>query len=82
MDRRSLLLGIITGYGGLLFRPVFVLADSLSSDRNWSLLSKADWKKRLSPEAFAVLREESTERAFSSSLNNPGNVVAKLNAVA
>ena len=32
-------------------------------------LSDAEWKKRLSPEAYAVLRHESTERAGTSPLN-------------
>ena len=33
-------------------------------------LSEEDWRERLSPEAFRVLREESTERAFTSPLND------------
>ena len=33
-------------------------------------LSDAEWKKRLSPEAYAVLRHEATERPYSSPLNN------------
>jgi peptide-methionine (R)-S-oxide reductase len=32
-------------------------------------LSEAEWKKRLTPQQYAVLREESTERAGSSPLN-------------
>ncbi|HUL56716.1 MAG TPA: peptide-methionine (R)-S-oxide reductase MsrB [Usitatibacter sp.] len=34
------------------------------------VLSDEEWKKRLSPEAYAVLRHEATERAGTSPLNN------------
>lgn len=33
-------------------------------------LSEAEWKERLTPEQFSVLRREGTERAFTSPLND------------
>ena len=33
-------------------------------------LSEKEWKERLSPEAYAVLRKEATERPFTSPLND------------
>lgn len=44
------------------------LAASKAGDPRWSL-SEAEWKRRLSPRAYQVLRLEGTERAFSSPLN-------------
>jgi len=51
------------------FKPMQVLASSIASKEEWNL-SKEDWKSRLSPESYYILREEGTERAFSSELNN------------
>jgi len=49
----------------IFFKPMQVLASSLASKEEWNL-SKQEWKSRLSPESFYILREEGTERAFSS----------------
>ena len=37
---------------------------------DWQQLTEAEWKDRLDPLAFRVLRKEATERAFTSPLNN------------
>ena len=52
-----------------IFKPMKVFASSLSSKEEWNL-SNNEWKARLSPESYYILREEGTERAFSSQLNN------------
>ena len=36
----------------------------------WRRLSEADWRERLSPEAYRVMRDEGTERRFTSPLND------------
>jgi peptide-methionine (R)-S-oxide reductase len=43
-------------------------AASKAKDPRWQL-SEAEWKRRLTPEAYRVLRLEGTEPAFSSPLN-------------
>ena len=52
-----------------IFKPIEVFASTSASKEDWSL-SNQEWKKKLSPEVFYILREEGTERAFSSELNN------------
>ena len=53
----------------IIFKPLQVLASTIESSQDWNL-SKEEWKSRLSPESYYILREEGTERAFSSQLNN------------
>ena len=67
--RRSFILIPIMSILKIIFKPVKVLASSLNSNEQWNL-SKEEWKSRLSPESYYILREEGTERAFSSELNN------------
>ena len=69
LSRRTFILIPIMSILKIIFKPVKVLASSLNSKEEWNL-SKEEWKSRLSPESYYILREEGTERAFSSQLNN------------
>ena len=69
LKRRSFILIPIMSILKIIFKPMKVLASTLNSKEEWNL-SKEEWKSRLSPESYYILREEGTERAFSSQLNN------------
>ena len=69
LTRRSFILIPIMTILKIIFKPMQVLASSVNSKEEWNL-SKEEWKSRLSPESYYILREEGTERAFSSQLNN------------
>ena len=69
LSRRIFILIPVMSILKLIFQPIKVIASSLSSKDEWNL-SKDEWKERLSSESYYILREEGTERAFSSQLNN------------
>ncbi|MCP9775201.1 peptide-methionine (R)-S-oxide reductase MsrB [Cyanobium sp. WAJ14-Wanaka] len=69
MNRRGLLASLSSGFVALLGGAKAAVAASKAGDPAWQL-SESQWRKRLSPEAFVVLRQEGTEQPFSSALNN------------
>ena len=69
LSRRTFILIPTMSILKTFFKPMQVLASTLVSKEEWNL-SKEEWKSRLSPESYYILREEGTERAFSSELNN------------
>jgi peptide-methionine (R)-S-oxide reductase len=71
MTRRGLLASLGRALSALTlpFLPAKAAeAASKATDPAWQL-SEAEWKRRLSAPAYAVLRGEGTERPFSSALN-------------
>jgi len=69
LSRRTFILIPTMSILKTFFKPMQVIASSLASKEKWNF-SKEEWKSRLSPESYYILREEGTERAFSSELNN------------
>ena len=69
LSRRTFILIPAMSILKIIFKPMKVLASSLVSKEDWNL-SNDEWKSRLSAESYYILREEGTERAFSSQLND------------
>ena len=69
LPRRTFILIPMMTILKIIFKPSKVFASKLGSQQEWDL-SNQEWQKRLSPQVFYILREEGTERAFSSALNN------------
>ena len=69
LSRRNFILIPAMSILKIIFKPMKVLASSLVSKEDWNL-SNDEWKSRLSAESYYILREEGTERAFSSQLND------------
>jgi len=71
INRRSFLT-VAVAATALPFVRQFTNAPALAADSKASFryaLSDAEWKKKLSPQAYQVLRHEATERPYTSPLN-------------
>jgi len=71
MNRRTMLLAGV-GLGAVALTGGYGKAETMTTmmDIDWRKLTDADWRKRLTPEQFNILRQHGTERAGTSALNH------------
>lgn len=67
MNRRAML---TSGFAAVAALGMGTLRINASTEEFEIMRSEAEWRKRLSAKAYNVLREEGTERAFTSPLND------------
>ncbi|OOV87808.1 peptide-methionine (R)-S-oxide reductase MsrB [Oceanospirillum linum] len=70
MKRRTFLQALIGFPAALSFVPAVEASNKPNQDIAPLNLSPEEWKQRLNDQQFYVLREEGTERAFTSPLND------------
>ena len=70
MNRRSLIVSAAALVAACSAPPAAKAGPDRFATSPWRKLSEADWQKRLPAPSFDVLRQEGTERSFTSPLND------------
>ncbi|MDD2701187.1 MAG: peptide-methionine (R)-S-oxide reductase MsrB [Sideroxydans sp.] len=69
MDRRTFI-SLAAGSTGLLLLPGLGRNAFAAARSDKLILSDAEWKQKLTPQQYDILRKEGTERAYTSALND------------